>query len=433
MQLNNGSKYPTIPCFILLGGRYYCKTITVRKDADEVYIFPCNRWFDSFNIIVHGAPYSLERRSTEDKRCTEDKEDTPNGLLNRNPKNNNLQPSSTLAKASTPASYIFFSLDMQSDSAPDAEPVDHLWRQDSINSNYKNRSKLATPNSEAEREWSSASGTHLDEESNGNISQLALIKQILSDPASNCPTSPDFYSSLKEQERAQITVSPLFSVGNVIQSASTGQAPSSHCQLTYPNTQMSGCPPEDQSSFFSDTTLDEEYLFSDTSDENDENISFYSESSSVGNRSEEACKAADMRDGASNPVQKSPTKASSEMAHIFQIALEAIQSEDQTKLKHMCEHHFFLLSSTDKEGRTLLHHAASRDNTAICQLLLENTVGMINIDRQDTYGKTALHYAVENGSSGTIKVLMNNRASAAIPDGYSKTGLDAALQKLQEM
>ncbi|XP_031748761.1 uncharacterized protein LOC108648772 [Xenopus tropicalis] len=48
-------------------GRYYCKTITVRKDADEVYIFPCNRWFDSFNTIVHGAPYSLERRSTEDK------------------------------------------------------------------------------------------------------------------------------------------------------------------------------------------------------------------------------------------------------------------------------------------------------------------------------------------------------------------------------
>ncbi|OCT64107.1 uncharacterized protein LOC108701546 [Xenopus laevis] len=533
--------------------RYYCRTITVRKNTDEVYLFPCNRWFASANTVVHGAPYCMEWSPVEDE------EDTSKGLQNMKPKPDKLQQSSILAKAykydvtsqqtceeveilqsvsndaeptekehqsyglkketsskaeinmtdpsallnknsskpvrkcstngsstqgsrltssaaenpcddlhksttsdtslqgednrdyrkdepqsgkaSIPASYIFFSLDIRNISTPDAEPVGHSWIEDSINSNYKHKPKLATPDNKAQIEPSSSSGTHLDEGINRNSSQFTLLQQILSDPAVNSSTASDsypIYSSPEEQENAQITVSRsdrLFSEENIIPSADIGQTSSSQCQHSSPTTQTSGCPPEeDQGSFVSDTTLDEEYLFSDTSlmlslsDENSENLSSQSEAEGASNRS-----ADKHREGAFKPVQKTPTKVNSEMAQIFQKALDAVEREDSTKLKHMCEQHFFLLSSTDKEGRTLLHHAASRDKTAICQLLLDSTIGLMNIDRQDTFGKTALHYAVQNGSSGTIKVLVNNRANYDIPDGYSRTVLDAALQKLHEV
>ncbi|KAM8934194.1 uncharacterized protein RCH25_004616 [Pelodytes ibericus] len=197
----------------------------------------------------------------------------------------------------------------------------------------------------------------------------------------------------------------------------------------------------DESSYLTDTTLNEEYTFSDTSldlslseHEESDGIFSFSTTGSLSSQSEDASEYKDMRRRVTDPVLREiKAKSRNDSSWIFQKALHVIKNKQTTTLRNMCQSHFFLPSSTDKEEKSLLHHAASSGNEDICQVLLDTNVGMMNVDRQDIFGKTALHYAVQSGNYDIMKLLLKNGAKSEIPDKDSKTALDVAIQKIQDI
>ena len=67
---------------------------------------------------------------------------------------------------------------------------------------------------------------------------------------------------------------------------------------------------------------------------------------------------------------------------------------------------------TDENGATLLHHAASCNQVAVMQYLMQST--SINIDAVDNNGNTALHLAAINGHSNAIHLLLQGGANDTI-------------------
>ncbi|XP_053327534.1 uncharacterized protein LOC128501912 [Spea bombifrons] len=209
---------------------------------------------------------------------------------------------------------------------------------------------------------------------------------------------------------------------NDIQSTSTRnthniEEDGSSCHQSSRAAHISGMYDGDESSYMSDTS-DGEFLFSDTSlaislSENESDfIVSLSRSGSVRSQSEDTAEEDDLRRRIRNPIQKR-RKSRQDGSRVFQRALDMIKNQDMTRLRDMCQHNFFHLSCTDKEGKTLLHHAATHGSEHTCQVLLDSNVGLMNINKQDIFGKTALHYAMQTGNNKTIKLLLIKGAKSA--------------------
>ncbi|XP_069503242.1 uncharacterized protein [Ambystoma mexicanum] len=112
-------------------------------------------------------------------------------------------------------------------------------------------------------------------------------------------------------------------------------------------------------------------------------------------------------------------------------ALDHIKKNHCEQLAGLCYNNLPLLSCTDTEGRTLLHHAAAHGNVSICQVLLKENLGRAQLDLQDVYGKTALHYAIQMHNSTVLKFLVHEEAKYDIPDCNSQTVLDLALNLIE--
>ncbi|MEE6497477.1 hypothetical protein FKM82_002752 [Ascaphus truei] len=357
-------------------------------------------------------------------------------------------------KASTPAGYVFFSHEMKEESPLFAESDGSSSRcnVNGTNKASKGESKITHNDTALETQSSPRASKG---EGLADVSKLYLLQQILLEPISNSTpssTGPDSqltYSSLGKMEKADSRITPPDgSLGeDEIQGANISNTNTigfigSCCPLTGQTAQTSGycrsCD-GDQISYATDTTLEEEYLFSDTSlvlslseNEESEDISLLSKSRSLSNQSENTYEEHEPRKDAMRIIPKK-TDSSKDMSCIFQRALDVIKNKDNAKFRSLCQYNFLFPSSTDKEGKTLLHHAAAYGNTSICQMLLDTNVGKMNIDKQDIFGRTALHYAVQNDNSKTVKLLLDSGAKSEIPDENSKTVLDLALRQIQEM
>ncbi|XP_078518831.1 uncharacterized protein LOC144783990 [Lissotriton helveticus] len=121
----------------------------------------------------------------------------------------------------------------------------------------------------------------------------------------------------------------------------------------------------------------------------------------------------------------------SDSSGLFYSAVDYIKTNHSHLLETLCHDNFSLLSYTDSEGRTLLHHAAAHGNVNICQVLLKDNIGRMQLDLQDIYGKTALHYAIQMHNSAVLKFLVNEEAKYEIPDKNSQTVLDLALSLIE--
>ncbi|XP_075037603.1 uncharacterized protein LOC142098681 [Mixophyes fleayi] len=329
-------------------------------------------------------------------------------------------------KASSPASYVFFS--RESEKSPVIVKVNEHAK--------NNTSSGLTYGASYDGMKQSVQYSFSDnrkEEIDDRASQLLILQQLLLESEDNLtavsprPASQPLSNCLNNAE-ATVDNGTKADEDNEVHSAlldSEAAQTSGYC-----------CSCGDHCSYVSDSMLDEDYLFFDTSLElslsDDEGSETPSKFGNLGNEAEENNEEQDRKKAASQDIYRERRMDScSENLNIFQSSLAAILCHDNITLRNLCLSHLFISSFTDEEGKTLLHHAASQEDTIICQVLLDTTVGMVNIDQQDMFGKTALHYAVQNGNTKTIKLLLDNGAKLEIPDENSKTVLDIGLWKIQ--
>ncbi|KAM4632557.1 uncharacterized protein O3C94_019091 [Discoglossus pictus] len=349
-------------------------------------------------------------------------------------------------KASSPAGYVFFSHDIKtSPSIIGSRGQSSRSNISSSKKQHKKELKLVTPSGVDEIALGSSAGA---KDKSINISQLVILQQILSEP----PAGPESQGNCISLENSRVTNSGASLKEDGSQDVNTQQT----CTIGITDScsqladQISGCCcscDRDQDSYVSDSTLDDDFLFSDTSlalslseneDSEDDAPPSDSDSGEPGIRIRNLrrfCK--DLR---TNPTQ--------DISYLFARGLEAIEKTDRAELmrlsqghfflfrvsvRNLSQGHFFLLSSADKDGKTLLHHAASRGNVDICQVLLDTNVGMINIDKQDVFGKTALHYAIQKSHSKMVKLLIKNGAKSEFKDKNPKTAVDVALGQIPEI
>ena len=73
-----------------------------------------------------------------------------------------------------------------------------------------------------------------------------------------------------------------------------------------------------------------------------------------------------------------------------------------------------------RHGETILHLAARKNWTALCQWLLRFGV---DVNRTDVLGKTALHYAAQHGATDAVQLLIEQGADFNALDWKERTPL----------
>ncbi|XP_071976728.1 uncharacterized protein [Engystomops pustulosus] len=345
------------------------------------------------------------------------------------------------SRASSPAGYVFFAVESKESSV--IVQVNGCSKRYTQDGSTGGRSKMVRRESSTcvnnEPHCPGENKNYLS--SDKGSSELALLQEILSDSGNDVT-----YSSLDSQ--------PFSSCGNNEEERDRREADEDvtkeHRKLRHHNKLCSqadceakmtsgySCSCEDHSLYETDSTLDEEYFFSDTTLEPSLSDDDYSDSSSkcnVLNPEPESSKGEQnvvvMKNRRHQIRRQRRVESCSENSIIFQRSLAAIHNGDDRTLRNLCQSHFFLPSVTDEEGKTLLHHAATQENPSICQVLLGTNIGLVNIDQQDKSGKTALHHAVQKGNSKTVKILLDNGAKSEIQDKKAMTALDIGLRKVQ--
>ncbi|KAM3916009.1 LOW QUALITY PROTEIN: uncharacterized protein RB166_015379 [Leptodactylus fuscus] len=342
-------------------------------------------------------------------------------------------------RASSPASYVFFAVETKESSL--IVQVNGCSKGYTQHDTTGEKSKIVRVSSERVNIGLQCPGENKKYPSfEKGSSELALLQEILSDAGNNVTSASldsHLFSSSEKTEGKKFQHGADNNDGNGVH----GDLPHlsdrlcSKLDCEAKRTSMYSCSCEDLSSYETDSTLDEEYIFSDTSldlslSDDDSDSSFRSdivyERPEYNNEEHNA----DVMNKSKHQIRRQ-RRVESCTDDIFQRSLEAIQNGDDRTLRILCQSHFFLPSVTDEEGKTLLHHAAAQENPSICQVLLDTNIGMVNIDQQDKFGKTALHYAEQKGNPKTIKILLNKGAEEEIPDSNSKTVLDIALREVQ--
>ncbi|XP_068100853.1 uncharacterized protein [Hyperolius riggenbachi] len=340
-------------------------------------------------------------------------------------------------RAGSPASYVFFA--HESKPSPLLADVTNNSKRNSSSPNHNSKdSNVEPPEDRMDRPGCPSPGNSKDGREDG-ASGLHLLQQILTESEDNLKDgspraiSKFFTDNLNSQENRVHHDEDL-------QSNDIHTLVSDYASSSYPpeseGVATAGyyCLCENCCNYESDSTLNEEYLFSDSSlalsFSEDEERELYSKSPSQVKDTKEFPQKVntavqDLRDTNNHRIlPENRGDSCSRKSDTFLTALKAIQSVDVKNMKHLCQSHFFLTSVTDDEGKTLLHHAAAEEEPVICQVLLDTTVGRINIDQHDLFGKTALHYAAENGNIKTLKLLLERGAKLEIPDENSNVIYD---------
>lgn len=86
---------------------------------------------------------------------------------------------------------------------------------------------------------------------------------------------------------------------------------------------------------------------------------------------------------------------------------------------------------TDNRGATPLHRAASKGNTNVVRLLLDDE--RIKVNCRDTYGNTPLHLACEEERREEAVLLVQNGADLFIKNKEEKTPLDLCTNSLRKV
>ncbi|XP_055506919.1 uncharacterized protein LOC129706602 isoform X3 [Leucoraja erinacea] len=118
------------------------------------------------------------------------------------------------------------------------------------------------------------------------------------------------------------------------------------------------------------------------------------------------------------------------LCDVFENAVQTIKNGDEHKLENLCQRYCGLPAHTDDAGRSLLHIAAIYGNAEICQVLLQNCEVQKLLNSQDREGRTALHYGIVHNNRRMKRLLLCNGALPDIPDNYSQTALDLALNMI---
>ncbi|XP_066432345.1 uncharacterized protein [Eleutherodactylus coqui] len=274
-------------------------------------------------------------------------------------------------------------------------------------------------------------------------SELALLREILSESKNNVTSGAPDSQPFSSRENIEERRTPLRADDDVIREG--------HGHLKHINDYDKLCSQVDCeaikrsgngrscgecSSYETDSTLDEEYIFSDTpldlslsEDDDFDSSSKFDVFRKRLEHNQEKHNVHRMKTSKYQVQRQRRVESCSENSSVFQRSLAAVRNGDDRTLRTLCQSNFFLPSVTDEEGKTLLHHAAAQENPTICQVLLDTNIGLVNIDQQDQFGKTALHYAVEKGNPKTIKILLHNGSKEEIPDKKSKIALDIGLSK----
>ncbi|MFH2143279.1 MAG: ankyrin repeat domain-containing protein, partial [Bacteroidota bacterium] len=79
----------------------------------------------------------------------------------------------------------------------------------------------------------------------------------------------------------------------------------------------------------------------------------------------------------------------------------------------------------NKKGKTLIHDAASLNNTSVINFCIQKGC---NVNETDNFGKTPLHYAAGNKSMNSIKLLFFAGAKPDVRDSEGKFALDYAIK-----
>ncbi|XP_077305073.1 uncharacterized protein LOC143924570 [Lithobates pipiens] len=408
-----------------------------QKESDQISILEDKR----FNTTTEDSvPEPVIANNITDM-ITKGRKNTYEDFQEHKNSQTNDPPTVEHRRASSPVGYVFFSHERQGPAV--LEEVNINARRNtgsSINPISKGESTEPAQSIRERAEDSSTDDNKVDDKE--GASQLYLLQQILLKSEGVCTDSPpgaNSHPSIANLVNLEKTESKHD------KSDQDHEAHSVHSQdggcdcLYYPldteAVQNSDClcSCEDCCSNESDSTLNEEYLFSDNSlapsPSEDEECQIYSKSIYLDKDTNELPQQMLQNTNNYRIHKERRVHSRNENAKNFQRSLTAIHSSDISSLKKFCSSHFFLPSIKDEEGKTLLHHAASQENPHISQVLLDTTVGMVNIDQEDIFNKTALHYALENGNAKMIKLLLDRGARVEITDKGSKTVLDIALRK----
>lgn len=101
---------------------------------------------------------------------------------------------------------------------------------------------------------------------------------------------------------------------------------------------------------------------------------------------------------------------------------------DLQKLKKLLKKSYFmeLICSTDKDGSTALHKAASKNKFSAIKLLLESGA---KVDALDIVQSTPLHWACANGHLEATQILCKYNAQVNVKDKYGYSPLHLCLRK----
>lgn len=116
----------------------------------------------------------------------------------------------------------------------------------------------------------------------------------------------------------------------------------------------------------------------------------------------------------------------STLTQYFNEALEHLEKNQGTLVTWYVEKYPELKDFQDRDGRTLLMHAACYQNLFIAQQLISMHC---NVTIQDNAGNTALHYAAQNNHSALAQELLKSGANIHSHNNDGHTPFDYAAQK----
>jgi len=112
--------------------------------------------------------------------------------------------------------------------------------------------------------------------------------------------------------------------------------------------------------------------------------------------------------------------------------LQAVQADDNNKVREHLDHFWGNLNVQDTVGRTGLMIAIEKGNRQMVEFILNANKSVINTDVEDQRGMTALMYAVDKGNPIIMQILLEEKYGVNVnfqTKGQRNTALHYAVEK----